>query len=636
MNIFISYARENQDQAIHLYNDLKNQNHTPWLDVINLLPGQKWELEIKKALQSANYCIVLLSNQSVHKRGFVQKEQIMALDVLDQFPESDIFLMPARLDACDIPDRLSHLNTIDLFPNYEAGLDKILRALSAPQCASQFKQSSSDRQPHCIPLSTCIQIYVSYAVVDNQNQWVMTLMDQLQKQLKTRLGSDKWFSLAWDHHADSENPDLPDPITKQIQNAHIFIAIISPGYAQSQRCERECYTFLRESPGTKKHMLVIEREKLDSSSLPHDIQHSRPVRFWIQNQSQPYPKILGDPVCDPINELEYYNQVNALSYELKNLIQSISIHQQPITQEKSPDQFKPITQDGANDKPCVFLAEVTEDVLDQYDELRHYLLQAGCRVIPENPLTLDNSDACQHMLIDQIQSSCLYVQLLGHMAGKTRSNPLGMCRLQYDCAIHTKKHIIQWRDPQKIDTPASDADLNTLLDGESVMAIGFEEFKSHVLKRALFKPPLLSTLDSQDMPDMMVFIHAAPIDEDQAKPIEQLFKRLNLSVALPIWEGKDMDILNDLKDIILYSNGVMIVYGNIDTAWVRKQLMMSRNLIFRREHPGALAIYEGNPGTQPDFRMRMPNLHIINCRTGWDETQFYPFLEALKQQGGMI
>jgi hypothetical protein len=86
--VFISYAREDSDEALRLYNCLKaHTDLRPWLDKKDLLPGQKWQLEIRNAIHNSRYFIVLFSSVSVQKRGYIQKEVKFALCVLDEFPE---------------------------------------------------------------------------------------------------------------------------------------------------------------------------------------------------------------------------------------------------------------------------------------------------------------------------------------------------------------------------------------------------------------------------------------------------------------------------------------------------------------------------------------------------------------------
>src|SRR5215210_8374580 len=100
--VFISYAREDAEAAIRLYNELKNAGLNPWLDIKSLLAGQKWKIAITNAIRNSRYFIPLLSFNSVEKRGYVQKELKEALEVLDEFPESQIFLIPARLNDCNV------------------------------------------------------------------------------------------------------------------------------------------------------------------------------------------------------------------------------------------------------------------------------------------------------------------------------------------------------------------------------------------------------------------------------------------------------------------------------------------------------------------------------------------------------
>jgi TIR domain len=130
VKIFISYAREDLDLAKRMFDELTNAGFKPWFDKECLLPGQRWEVGIEQAIRSSNYFIALLSSNSVAKRGFVQKEIRRALNVLEQMPESDIFLIPARLDECHPShSALEELNWVDMFPDWEKGVEKIIRVI---------------------------------------------------------------------------------------------------------------------------------------------------------------------------------------------------------------------------------------------------------------------------------------------------------------------------------------------------------------------------------------------------------------------------------------------------------------------------------------------------------------------------
>lgn len=115
LNIFLSHASNDRLAVRELYQELRNSGFDVWLDEERILPGQDWNREITRAVRASDVVIVCLSNASISKVGFVQKEIKMALDVANQFPEGTYFLIPVKLEECEIPSRLHHLRWINLF-----------------------------------------------------------------------------------------------------------------------------------------------------------------------------------------------------------------------------------------------------------------------------------------------------------------------------------------------------------------------------------------------------------------------------------------------------------------------------------------------------------------------------------------
>src|SRR5882762_280153 len=95
--VFISYAREDRDWAERLYMDLRKQEINAWLDVRCLRAGSNWKYEIPKVIRGARYFLLLISKHSINKRGYVQKEIKEGLDVLQEFPKGEIFIIPVKL-----------------------------------------------------------------------------------------------------------------------------------------------------------------------------------------------------------------------------------------------------------------------------------------------------------------------------------------------------------------------------------------------------------------------------------------------------------------------------------------------------------------------------------------------------------
>lgn len=120
LRVFLCHASQDKPAVRELYNALNAEGWIdPWLDKAKILPGQDWELVIEKAVDDSDVVIVCLSGQSVTKEGFVQREIRYAYDIALEKPEETIFLIPLRLDDCNVPRKLRALHWVDYF-----GLDK--------------------------------------------------------------------------------------------------------------------------------------------------------------------------------------------------------------------------------------------------------------------------------------------------------------------------------------------------------------------------------------------------------------------------------------------------------------------------------------------------------------------------------
>jgi hypothetical protein len=113
LKVFISYAREDAQAARQLCDRLVAAGHEPWLDQVSLLPGQDWQLEIRRAVRAADAVITLISKRSAAKVGYVQKELRLAVDAAERRPEGRIFVIPVLLDDAAVPDSLSQWNHLD-------------------------------------------------------------------------------------------------------------------------------------------------------------------------------------------------------------------------------------------------------------------------------------------------------------------------------------------------------------------------------------------------------------------------------------------------------------------------------------------------------------------------------------------
>ena len=139
MRIFISYANEDEGMAMRIYEDLRRNGHEPWIACRDILPGQDWEGEIRRAIDGCRFFVAVLSTTSVRKTGYVQRELRMAEELIERMPPDRIFVIPVRLDNCQIPyERIRGRQWQDLFPSYDEGMKRVFRVLSLSDEATPY------------------------------------------------------------------------------------------------------------------------------------------------------------------------------------------------------------------------------------------------------------------------------------------------------------------------------------------------------------------------------------------------------------------------------------------------------------------------------------------------------------------
>ena len=129
-DVFLSYAREDLSSAQKLCSDLRHNGVSVWLDEDQLFVGEKWITTIREQINNTTFFLALISSNSINKQGFVQKEIEQAINVQKDKYMNDIFILPVRIDDCNIPyPELSNVNYIDIFPDYDKGLNKLVKTL---------------------------------------------------------------------------------------------------------------------------------------------------------------------------------------------------------------------------------------------------------------------------------------------------------------------------------------------------------------------------------------------------------------------------------------------------------------------------------------------------------------------------
>lgn len=128
--VFLAYGVEDEEVVDRVRKALLEAGLQPWMDRHALMPGQNWPRAIEGAIRTADFFVACLSRRSVGKRGTFQCELRYALDCARSLPLDELYLLPARLEECSVPERISEeWQYVDLFPDFQAGMQKLIAAM---------------------------------------------------------------------------------------------------------------------------------------------------------------------------------------------------------------------------------------------------------------------------------------------------------------------------------------------------------------------------------------------------------------------------------------------------------------------------------------------------------------------------
>jgi len=497
-------------------------------------------------------------------------------------------------------------------------------------------------------------IFVSYAHVDDlpfpgiEKGWVTTLVETLKILLAQKLGRREAYSLWMDHQL-SRHADLTPEILDNLGKTATLLVILSPGYLASQWCLREKDTFL-ELLGEKQRggsrVFIVERDMVELDERPAQFGDLLGYRFWVQEGEGSPARVLGWPWPDPKNpgNLAYFDQITRLGSNLADELKLL--RQAEETKAERPDGV-PATdvatdaigapEEPSEDRPTVFLAEVTDDLDSRSGEMRRYFEQAGLKVLPDT-LYSWHPEEFERQVDRDLARSVVFVQLLSALAGKRPpALPQGYVRLQHERALEAEIPIVQWRDRELDPSTVKDPEHRVFLELDTVMAVGSEELKRTVVELAveLTTPQEEPAAAAVDIPgDALVFINAETGDLELAEAVGELLAKRGVSYVLPLGSGKPSEVREDFEQNLMFCDALIIVYGTIHPKWVRDQLLVLRKLAWKRDQPlRALAILEGPPEAKDPVRLALPNLETIDCRQGLVEAKLEPLMAALAEDG---
>lgn len=457
-------------------------------------------------------------------------------------------------------------------------------------------------------------VFVSYAHMDNaplakeDKGWVRTLVDKLKARADMEVRG-KPVEIWMDPRLAGNRP-FEDDILEGLDRSALVLIFMSKRYADSYWCQREQNTFLvkvKQRTNPTSSIFVVEKNKLDDDQkLPDEFLGLPRYQFWSEDNISKRVKTFGDPVPKE-DEDEYWGELGRLAQELaRELSQLRKTLEKEVS--KSGDDTGP-AQDGG---PCVFLAEVTDDLRRKYHEVRSYLEQYGIRILPKAPYDRRDRDAYKVAVTNELRHCKLFVQLLSGLAGETAGDFRGYPFYQYEIAKPLNLPLFQWRQKDlNMDEADSDGQIE-LLNLPSVRAEPIDDFKKAVLEAAKAKaaPP-------QPPRTGVVFVNTDACDWSLAEDICQLLSNQGIVTYMPIQRDTPgltaEQIAQDFEQSLQDCDGLIVVYGASTVPWVRGQFRLGTKVLAQRSPP-VVAIYVAPPPHKADHGVRYPGMLPLDCR----------------------
>lgn len=124
--VFLSYATPDRARVREVRQFLQANGIHAWLDEEDIRGGERWELEIERALDAAELVVVLISPASMDRDGFYHRELRMVLERAQRRPSGRVFPIPVLLDPhMNPPELIRDLHCIRL--TGQEGWDRLLR-----------------------------------------------------------------------------------------------------------------------------------------------------------------------------------------------------------------------------------------------------------------------------------------------------------------------------------------------------------------------------------------------------------------------------------------------------------------------------------------------------------------------------
>jgi len=422
-------------------------------------------------------------------------------------------------------------------------------------------------------------VFISYSHIDNESfgddrgGWVDIFHSQLQNFVDVHVGR---RTRVWRDKRLAGAEVFSDEIEQQLRSSAVLVTVVSPGYLQSEWCNRELKGFAELAQergdlrvGNLQRVVKVLRLPVERSVLPPLLDEALGAQFFrVDPASGRARDLLVDESADA--EKIFRARVDDVAQDLSRLLSAIT-----------ETDAAPASAPGVNAE-TVFLAWTTSDLSEEREKLRRELEARGYRVVPTGAPPVDAAGVRERVL-DGLREAKVAIHLIGGVRGFVpEGETSSIAEIQSDDGVYrvsgSVAQRIVWlattetpRDPgvsamvERLELQSRGASHIDLLANQSL-----EDLKTFVLDRlnptAKAAPELVKTATP------LVYLICDQLDRARVAPIEDFLFDQSLEVRLPLSDGDSEEVRSEHYEVLKECDGVLLFWGEANEAWLRAML----------------------------------------------------------------
>jgi hypothetical protein len=450
-------------------------------------------------------------------------------------------------------------------------------------------------------------IFVSYARVnDALTGWVSSFKRKLEGKLREKLPGET-AQVYLDVGEIGIGP-LKIELREAVSSSAILLIVLSNCWLERSWCQRELALFVEAAGGPSKaqeRIVLVRIEDVKQNRLPAVLRDCRLYDFFKVHPTRKVTLTYGLPEF-PELESDYLISLLELvgDEDRAGLVTRLRELIRPEDKDDGPD----------DDRRMIFLANCTPDLNRDRSTLRRHLEDKGFQVVPTGTFYHAPS-RYEEDFRQLLAKSVLFIQIVGPFRYEPTDHfPDGYEFWQLAQAREVKRgDMLRWRRPDLLGDGVDDDAHRKFVFADDVTQCDLEEFK-------VILDDKLREIDSRrtrPAEDRIVLVNAAVSDNKMAEgvgtKVEDLCLEMNLGSIYADVVGEQSSLFDVAKNNPC--DGLMIVYGECEDKWVRRQMIEGRSaaLLLKQKVP-ICALYIGPPADKPILEPRPARFGVINFR----------------------